>query len=124
LAFELVLLPAAGALELARARALEPLPRPALRLHLRHKNSFIGSPRTAGPQPRDVLRLARPRLSARLGRRGPSPAMSCGSPDLVYRLASARGAPAPPRPAAPPTTRYGPSGPGSGAASRPRAPDC
>src|SRR5712692_6923123 len=57
---------------------------------------YIRSPRTAGPQPRDVLRLAlyslasdggapaprRPAarlIFARLGRRGPSPATSCGS---------------------------------------------
>src|SRR5437867_10259900 len=40
------------------------------------------SPRTAGPQPRDVLRLGLP--DARLGRRVPSPATSCGS---VFRIA-------------------------------------
>src|SRR5207249_2578752 len=37
------------------------------------------SPRTAGPQPRDVLRLALPGLQTRLGRRAPSPATSSGS---------------------------------------------
>src|SRR5205823_2647655 len=54
------------------------------------------SPRTAGPQPRDVLRLSSP--DARLGRRGPSPATSCGS--VLRMLASDGGAPAPRRPAA------------------------
>src|SRR6266478_9247693 len=50
LALELVLLPAARALELARARPLEPLSRPALRLHLRHfEISFIDSPRARRP---------------------------------------------------------------------------
>src|SRR6059036_2574303 len=58
------------------------------------------SPRTAGPQPRDVLRLARPGLQTRLGRRGPSPATSSGSHDQDYRLASDGGAPAPRRPPA------------------------
>src|SRR5207245_872846 len=37
------------------------------------------SPRPAGPQPRDGLRLARPHPQTRLGRRGPSPATACGS---------------------------------------------
>src|SRR6266436_4021528 len=54
------------------------------------------SPRTAGPQPRDVLRLVL--QIARLGRRGPSPATSCGS--FFRLLASDGGAPAPRRPAA------------------------
>src|SRR5262245_58217394 len=105
-------------------------------------SAFIGSPRTAGPQPRVVLRLALPvhwlasdggapaprrpaarttRSLARLGRRGPSPAPYCGSqypfirsppaagpqPRVVLRLAlpvhwlaSDGGAPAPRRPAA------------------------
>src|SRR5439155_2545226 len=58
---------------------------------------FFGcSPRTAGPQPRDVLRLSS--LDARLGRRGPSPATSCGS--VLWMLASDGGAPAPRPPAA------------------------
>src|SRR5438874_7294645 len=73
-----------------------PQPRDVLRLA---RPLFFGSPRTAGPQPRDVLRLARPSSSARLRRRGPSPATSCGSHDLL-RLASDGGAPAPRRPAA------------------------
>src|SRR5881296_3129452 len=49
---------------------------------------LIRSPRTAGPQPRDVLRLAKPSF-ARLGRRGPSPPRCCGSPRAreVLRLA-------------------------------------
>src|SRR5207249_6056071 len=69
------------------------------------------SPRTAGPQPRDVLRLARPGLQARLGRRGSSPATSSGSHDHAYRLASDGGAPAPrPPPAPPPTPRACPAG--------------
>src|SRR5204863_3538865 len=52
--------------------------------------SIIGSPRTAGPPPRDVLRLALPApLQARLARRGPRPATCCGSHyQLHYRLAS------------------------------------
>src|SRR3989440_3414547 len=61
---------------------------------------FFGSPRTAGPQPRDVLRLALPCSSARLGRRGPRPATSCGSHSRVLRLASDGGGPAPRPPAA------------------------
>src|SRR2546425_4709460 len=59
---------------------------------------FMGTPRPAGPQPRDGLRLAYLHL-ARLGRRGPSPATACGSP-IFISLASAGGAPAPRRPAA------------------------
>src|SRR5207247_9063647 len=39
----------------------------------------VRAPRTAGPQPHDILRLGYV-LFARLGRRGPSPATSCGSP--------------------------------------------
>src|SRR3989442_1265099 len=62
------------------------------------------SPRPAGPQPRDGLRLARPHPQTRLGRRGPSPATACGSHDHIHRLASAGGAPAPRRPAARTTT--------------------
>src|SRR5712692_2571449 len=58
------------------------------------------SPRTAGPQPRDVLRLARLFGIARLGRRDPSPATSCGSHDYLELLALDGGAPAPRRPAA------------------------
>src|SRR5712692_1986306 len=58
------------------------------------------SPWTAGPQPRDVLRLARLFGIARLGRRGPSPATSCGSHDYLELLALDGGAPAPRRPAA------------------------
>src|SRR5205823_10370750 len=65
---------------------------------------ITGSPRTAGPQPRDVLRLALPGLQARLGRRGPSPATSSGSHYQDYRLASDGGAPAPRRPPARTTT--------------------
>src|SRR5439155_527181 len=58
------------------------------------------SPRTAGPQPRNVLRLALPGLQTRLGRRGPSPATSSGSHYQDYRLASDGEAPAPRRPPA------------------------
>src|SRR2546422_250427 len=59
-----------------------------------------GPPRPAGPPPRDGLRLARPHPQPRLGPRGPSPATACGSHGHIHRLASARGAPAPRRPAA------------------------
>src|SRR5207245_785893 len=72
------------------------------------------SPRPAGPQPRDGLRLARPHPQTRLGRRGPSPATACGSHDHIHRLASAGGAPAPRRPAArttPSTDSPRPAGP-------------
>src|SRR5882724_671085 len=68
------------------------------------RTTSYGSPRAAGPQPRDALRLALPH-TARLGRRGPSPATPCGSHYLI-RLASGGGAPAPRRPAAR-TTSYG-----------------
>src|SRR5207245_6807347 len=44
-----------------------------------HYHPSSGSPRTAGPPPRDVLRLALPILLARLARRGPRPATCCGS---------------------------------------------
>src|SRR5439155_17735419 len=57
--------------------------------------SIINSPRTAGPQPRDVLRLGSS-PSARLERRRPSPATFSGS-DHLLRLASNGGAPAPRR---------------------------
>src|SRR6266498_5204719 len=78
---------------LCSPRTAGPQPRDVLRLAL-----LLCSPRTAGPQPRDVLRLAL--LSyARLGRRGPSPATSCGS-HYSLMLASDGGAPAPRRPAA------------------------
>src|SRR5207302_5172566 len=50
--------------------------RPAARTTL-----IFPSPRAAGPQPRDALRLAPPSSSPRLGRRGPSPATPCGSHD-------------------------------------------
>src|SRR2546422_9125844 len=40
---------------------------------------FMGSPRPAGPQPRDGLRLAYLHLP-RLGRRGPSPPTARGPP--------------------------------------------
>src|SRR5438874_13648471 len=74
---------------------------------------FVGSPRTVGPQPHDVLRLALPApsqarlggrttggshhfLYARLGRWGPSPTTSYGSHyPLHHRLASAVNASAP-----------------------------
>src|SRR5712692_7550849 len=59
------------------------------------------SPRTAGPQPRDVLPLTLHWI-VRLGRRGPSPATSCRSP-YIGSFASDGGAPAPRRPAAHPT---------------------
>src|SRR5882724_2979686 len=49
------------------------------------RTTSYGSPRAAGPQPRDALRLALPH-TARLGRRGPSPATPCGSHCLI-RLA-------------------------------------
>src|SRR5262249_60502737 len=61
-------------------------------------DQFISSPRTAGPQPRDVLRLAR----------------------SVHKLASDGGAPAPPRLAARPPTA--PPPPGAGGPPPPRPP--
>src|SRR3990167_8179865 len=69
--------------------------RPAARTAL-----IFRSPRTAGPQPRDGLRLARLSSFARLGRRGPSPATACGSHGSHLSLASDGGAPAPRPPAA------------------------
>src|SRR6266540_1207750 len=75
------------------------------------------SPRTAGPQPRDVLRLSSP--DARLGRRGPSPATSCGS--VLRMLASDGGAPAPRRPAAQFLWMLASDGPGAPAPRRPAA---
>src|SRR5438876_1070466 len=54
-------------------RTAGPQPRDVLRLAL-HRTS----PRTAGAQPRDVLRLTRHRTLASDGG-GPSPATSCGS---------------------------------------------
>src|SRR2546427_7401148 len=81
------------------------------------------SPRPAGPQPRDGLRLARPHPQTRLGRRGPSPATACGSHDHIHRLPPARGGPAPPPPAAPPTpTPKPPPPPGAPPPPRPPAP--
>src|SRR5215471_6157694 len=44
------------------------------------RTTAYGSPRAAGPQPRDALQLARPH-TARLGRRGSSPATPCDSHD-------------------------------------------
>src|SRR2546426_8436962 len=58
LLLELVLLPAAGPHELARAGPLEPLPRPPLGLHLRHPNL----PSTDSPRAR--RRAARPTFKA------------------------------------------------------------
>src|SRR5438128_10745324 len=52
--------------------------------------SIISSPRTAGPQPRDVLRLGSS-PSARLERRGPSPATFFGS-DYLLRTSQHGGA--------------------------------
>src|SRR5438128_9836137 len=49
------------------------------RLSSRQPPRFTDSPRPAGPQPRNGLRLARPHPQTRLGRRGPSPATACGS---------------------------------------------
>src|SRR5207248_7552752 len=64
-----------------------PAPR---RAAARTTSSITGSPPTAGPPPRDVLRLALPApLQARLARRGPRPATCCGSHHPpTYRLAS------------------------------------
>src|SRR5439155_874997 len=66
--------------------------------------TLTGSPRTRGPLPPDVLRLAQPPSQARLGRGGPCPRTSCGSHNHPHRLASDAGAPAPGRPAARTTT--------------------
>src|SRR5206468_4759181 len=55
----------------------------------RHGGLSYASPRAAGPQPRDALRLALPH-TPRLGRRGPSPATPCGSHYLIRLVYSAR----------------------------------
>src|SRR5438034_10249857 len=49
------------------------------RLSSRQPPRFTDSPRPAGPQPHNGLRLALPHPQTRLGRRGPSPATACGS---------------------------------------------
>src|SRR5207245_8620825 len=51
---------AGGATIIGSPRTAGPQPRDLLRLAL----PFLGSPRTAGPQPRDLLRLALPRTAA------------------------------------------------------------
>src|SRR2546427_10706983 len=56
---------AGGATIIGSPRTAGPQPRDLLRLAL----PFLGSPRTAGPQPRDVLRLALPRTAALQGPR-------------------------------------------------------
>src|SRR2546425_7586124 len=64
--------------------------------------SIFGSPRTRGPPPPAVLRLARFGSSARLGRGGPRPRPSCGSPHSGLPLAPGPGGPPPRPPSAPP----------------------
>src|SRR5437899_2453315 len=74
---------------------------PAPRRPAARTTTSTDSPRPAGPQPRDGLRLARPHPQTRLAARlAEPPRPPLGSHCHIHRLASAGGAPAPQRPAA------------------------
>src|SRR2546422_42733 len=87
-------------------RPAGPQPRDGLRLARPHPTD---SPRPAGPQPRDGLRLARPHPQTRLAARvAEPPRPPLGSHGHIHRLASRRAAPSlPRRPSARTTTSTG-----------------